>query len=187
LAEFLVEFLPAPEPRDGRSLTEQEFIGSLEQQGLEARPARWPSVGSYIGGRGGGFEQIANIFIGAAAGGFAIGVTKSFADALGKDLYGQFKRFLHRIVKGREDQVRRARLEATFELPGGQWLFFWLNAKDLYKNLDKLGTMKLQIDDEEPRVWFFSLEKRRFLFFERSRWTVTPYPFRDQQPPPLPK
>jgi hypothetical protein len=184
---FIVEFMPAPEPKDGLKVTEQDFIGSLKDQGLEARPGHWTSVGNYIGGRGGGFDQIANIFIGAAAGGFALGVTKSFADALGKDLYEQFKRFLHRIAKGKEDQVRRARMEATFELPGGQWLFFWLNAKDLYNNLDRLGNMKVQIDDEEPRVWFVFLQKRRFLFFDRTRWTITPYSLRDQQPPPLPK
>src|SRR5437868_14358374 len=133
MATFLVQFSPAPEPRDGRELTEHDFIGSLEQQGLEARPAHWPSVGNYIGGRGGGAEQIAHIYIGAAAAGFAGAiagrVAGSFVDAIGTDLYQQLKRFLRRIAKGEEDQVRRARMEVTFELPDEQWLFFWFGAK----------------------------------------------------------
>lgn len=168
-------------------MTEPDFIGSLKQEGIEARAAQWPSVGNYIGGRGGGFGETAHIAIGVAVGGFALRVALSFADALGKELFDQFKLALHRIAHGSEDQVRRARLEATFELPAGQWIFFWLNAEDLYKNLDKLERMKVQIDDEQPRVWYFYLEKHRFLLFERTRWTITPYPLRDQQPPPLPK
>jgi hypothetical protein len=77
-------------------------------------------------------------------------------------------------------------MEATFELPGGQWIFFWLNAEDLFNNLDKLARMKVKIGAEEPRVWFVTLEKHHFLFIERSRWTITPYPLRDQRPRPLP-
>ena len=184
---MLIQVAPAPNPRDGQEVTEQDVATSLTEQGLAARPMHWPSVGNYIGGRGGGVEQIAHLAIAFIVAYFPLRVAGSFADALGKDLYEQFKRSVHAIVSRKEDQLRRARLEVTFELPNGQWLFFWLDAKDLDKDMRKLAEMPIEIEDDEPKVWFVVLEKRRFLWFERRRWEVIAYPLRGDQPPPLPR
>ena len=183
---ILIQLAPAPHPRDGRAITEQEVVASLTKQGLPARPERWPSVGNYIGGRGGGLEEIAHLAIALIVGTFAFRVTASFADALGKDIYQQFKRTIRGILSRKEDQLKRARLEVTFELPHGQWLFFWLDAKDLEKHLKKLGRMTIEINDDQPQVWFVVLEKRRF-WFDRRRWRISAHPIHGDQPPSLPR
>jgi len=183
---ILVGFEPAPEPRDGRAVSEQDLIASLRQRGVEAQPAHWRSIGDHVGGKGGGIGEIAQIAIGVIVSGFVFRVATSFADALGKELFEQFKRSVQGIVSRKEDQLRRARLEGTFQLGHGQWLFFWEDAKDLEKYLGKPRDMKIAISDEEPRIWFLSLEKRRFLFFERGRWSIRAYPFQEEPPPSLP-
>jgi hypothetical protein len=173
---MLLNFTPARAPADGLDVTEAQLIDSLAEAGVATSAAKWTSVLSYVGGKGGIDPAVASIAIA-----FAITVaykfTGSFADAMGKDGYASLKMALSALARRGESQVRESTIEVTIEMGDERWALVTVNPSEIGQALEPLGNLQVSLESGAPAVWVIR--------FDGSEWSVTALPFQAESPPTL--
>jgi hypothetical protein len=173
---MLLSFTAARAPADGLEVTEAQLLDSLAEAGVATSAAKWTSVLSYVGGKGGIDPAVADVAIA-----FAITVaykfTGSFADAMGKDTYASLKKALNAIARRGESQVRESTIEVTIEMGDERWALISVKQSEVGPALEPLGNLQLSLESDAPALWVIR--------FDGSEWSVTPLPFQSEPPPPL--